>query len=268
MLIKVTNRCGAGCSHCFEDSTPSGSHMTAETFGRALDMTRRVEALAWKIGCPPSILLSGGECTEHPDIVKMIETVVAQRLLPVLLTNGMWLADKVMRDALLRPEWPHLFVQVTHDPRFYPSEPPPRIDDRRVHYVESLSVLMPLGRAARKKGGLLDLGVPSRKAPSSFNLRSMTRSLGGIEQAIAMMRSRVALGLSMAGHCTPTVSDTGDVMAGETRLCFKIGTVDSTNEELTRGLVEMRCNRCGLVDNLDLEHKRAIGESTLFAARE
>ena len=49
---------------------------------------------------------------------------------------------------------------------------------------------------------------------------------------------------------------------------LRIGTVDSSNEELTRGLVEMRCNRCGLVDNLTPEQKRAIGESVLYSPYE
>jgi MoaA/NifB/PqqE/SkfB family radical SAM enzyme len=103
MLIKVTNKCSMGCSHCMEDSTVKGEHMTYETFLKALDFTARAEKLAWAAGCLPLVLLSGGECTEHPDIVKLIETVFARGMLPFLISNGAWLADDALRAAILRP---------------------------------------------------------------------------------------------------------------------------------------------------------------------
>lgn len=264
MLIITTNKCSMGCSHCMQDSTPKGEHMTRETFLKTLDFTRRVESQAWQLGCLPLILLSGGEATEHPDIVWFIETIFAQGLAAVLITNGMWLADPKLRATILRPEWPQLFVQVTNDARFYPTSPE-RFDDPRITYVEKLMALLPLGRASRKRG-IADMGVPLKNAPSSFNLRSMTRSTGSIEAAVTMLRARAMMGQS--GHCIPTVSEAGDVMAGETRSCFKIGTVESSNAELTKALVEMRCNNCGLVDNLTQPQKRAIGEATLFEGTE
>lgn len=265
MLIKVTNKCGMGCSHCMEESTPKGEHMTWETFLKALDMTRRVEGLVWSQGYPPFILLSGGECSEHPEIVRMVEEVVRQEMHPLLITNGMWLGNPELRDALLRPEWTTLRVQVTNDPRFYPTAPP-TFEDERIVFVPTLTALVPLGRAARKKN--IDAkGVPEKNAPTSFNLRSLARSYRSIEQAVAVIRLKTLMGSS--GFCIPSVCDNGDVVAGETRLCWKIGTVDSTNDELTRGLLDMGvCNRCGLEDNLTQPQKRAIGITTLFLGSE
>lgn len=257
MLIKVTNQCGAGCSHCMENSTPkSGQHMTMETFDKALDLTARVERLAWKMGANPLILLSGGECTEHPEIVAMVEKVERRGWMPMLISNGYWLADKVLVEALL-PPGRAIFVQVTHDPRFYPKAPPPKTSDPRVGFVAALTALLPLGRAKHKEG-IATRGVPLKNAPSSFNLRSITRGTQSIEKAIAMLRLRAAMGNS--GNCIPSISFEGNVIAGETRSCFKIGTVDSSNAELTEALIAMRCNECGLVDNLTREQKMAIGE--------
>jgi hypothetical protein len=247
-----------------EDSTIKGQHMTRETFLAALDFTRRVEDFAWQQGILPLVLLSGGECTEHPDFVWMLETVVAQKLVPVLITNGMWLADDKLKAAILRPEWPHMIVQVTNDPRFYPKAPP-ACDDPRISFVPSLTVFVTLGRAARKKNPERH-GVPERHGPTSFNLRSITRQFGSIEQAVAVLRARAMMGKN--GHCTPSISENGDVMAGETRNCFKIGTVQSTSAELTKALVEMRCNRCGLEDDLSQAEKRAIGASSLYLGTE
>ncbi len=264
MLIKVTNYCSMGCSHCVEDSTIKGEHMSFDVFQRALDQSARMEQLAWGMGLPQFILLSGGECTEHPEIVRFVEEVVRRGHTPLLITNGLWLDNAELRDALLRPEWSMMFVQVTNDSRFYP-KPAPYYEDKRIAYVSTLTHLITLGRAGRKKN-IDGKGLPMAKAPTSFNFRSATRSTGSITEAVAIMRGRAAMGKS--GHCSPSISSDGSIVAGESRFCFKIGTVDSTLEELTRATCEMRCNACGLVDNLNQEQKRAIGESLLFAGTE
>lgn len=230
--------------------------MPWELFLRALDCTRRVERKAWEL-CPPFVAISGGECTEHPEVVRFIEEVVGQGMWPILITNGMWLSNQELRTAILRPEWRHLNVQVTHDPRFYPSAPPPKVEDERITYVPTLTQLVPLGRAAGRFS-LFTKGVPARGSPPSFNFRSITRHTGSIEETVAILRSRAAAGKS--GHCTPSISANGDVVAGETNLCWRIGNVDNSNEELTQGALAMgSCNRCGLEGNLSPDHRRAIG---------
>ena len=265
MLFKVTNFCSMGCSHCMEDSTIKGEHMTWETFQSAIELTTRLESLAWSMGCPRLILLSGGECTEHPDIVRFLEELRARDFHVMLITNGMWLENDDLQKSLLRPEWGTFpRVQVTNDPRFYPRKPP-SIEDERVTFVPSLTHLITLGRAARKKN--LDAkGLPTRHGPTSFNLRSLTRSYASIEKAIAVLRARAMMGLS--GHCSPSISEDGTLVAGETRSCFKIGTTTSSNAEITKATMAMRCNTCGLVDNLSQAEKRAIGEVSLFLGTE
>lgn len=261
MLIKVTNKCSMGCSHCMERSVPGGPHMTREVFLRALDCSDRVEVLARQIGYN-AILLSGGECTEHPDILWFIEQVYARGLQPMLLSNGLWLADPELRAAILRPEWPSLLIQVTNDPRFYPKRPPiESCDDPRVVFIPSLSAMIPLGRYVGKTSD-----VPTKKVPSSFNFRSLTRTHGDLRLAIAHLRMIAMTG--RGGNCAPSISYDGAFIAGETNACFKVGTVDSSPEELTQGVLAMQCNRCHLEDGLTQEQKRAIGASRLYAAGE
>lgn len=260
MLIKITNKCSLGCTHCMEDSTVQGGHMTEDTFRKALDFTARAERLARNHGCPTMVLLTGGECTEHPDILRFLELVEETGLCLTLLTNGHWLKDPALREAILRPGR-HLFIQLTYDPRFYPT-PPPEWDDPRIHRVPTLTQLLPLGRAGRKKN-LTKLGVPAQKVPGSFNFRSAVRGTRSFEEAVAILRVRAMAGKS--GHCTPSITHEGDVLAGESRQCWKVGTVDSTFEELTKNTLAMgSCNRCGLEDNLGADHKRAIGLTTLY----
>ena len=254
MLLKVTNRCGAGCSHCMEDSTPAGAHMSLDTFEAALDFTARTEGIAWRTGIPPRILLSGGECTEHPEIVAFVERVRARGFLPMLLSNGHFLADNALRDALLRPEWPEILVQVTYDPRFYPKRPTQRVNDPRIVYVDALTVLLPLGRQARKTGRP---PLPFRKGPSSFNLRSLAQQTRSFSLAVCALRLRAATG--SGGSCTPSVSQDGSVVAGESNLCFRLGTVWDSEETLTAAILTMgSCNRCGLETNLSPEQRRAL----------
>ena len=199
------------------------------------------------------MLLSGGECSEHPEFLKFIELVEQAKMLPLLITNGMWLSDEKLRATVLRPGR-NISVQVTNDARFYPTTPV-RVNDPRLVYVDSLTLLLPLGRLARKKG---ERALPTRKAPTSFNLRSATRALGSFAAAVCMLRERAASGLS--GHCVPSISDDGSVMAGETRNCWKLGTVDSTDAALTQAVLDMgACNRCGLESNLTRDQKIAIG---------
>lgn len=260
MLIKVTNYCSMGCSHCMENSTVAGIHMTREIFLKALDLTKRLEGLAWESGIPPFILLSGGECTEHPEIISLIEEVVRRNWIPIIISNGMWLDNPELRESILRPEWTHISIQVTNDERYYPNKPKYLSNDKRITYVPKLTQMLPLGRFKFKKASK---DTPMKKAPTSFNLRSVTRQVGDVCQALLIHRARALTGFS--GHCSPSISSDGTLVAGETNSCFPIGTVNSTAVEVTKALINMVCNKCGLVDNLTQIQKIAIGESRIYS---
>lgn len=257
MLVKITSACARGCSHCMESATRAGEHMTDETFEAALGFTALAERGAIRAGVVPNVLLSGGECTDHPRLEAYVERVLQRGWRPFLLTHGAWLADPERRRSLLRREWASLCVQVTHDPRFYPGEAPVRVDDPRVIYVGQLSRLLPLGRAKRTSVSAPWAEQPYR-APSSFNLRSLTRALGSFFGAVSMLRLRSAAG-AMNGQCTPSINFRGEVGAGESLECFVVGTVASDDAALTRETLGMKCNRCGLEDNLSPAHRAAIG---------
>ena len=233
--------------------------MSKDAFLAALALTERLEGLAWSRGVPRLLLLSGGEATEHPDVLWFLETARSHGYLVILITNGMWLDDPELRAKILRPDWPDLMVQVTNDPRFYPKAPKNvPTDDPRVVFVPTLTVLVTLGRLKRSR---LPVSPPIRKGPTSFNVRSLTRSFGDVREALVMLRARAATGLS--GHCAPSISSDGTIVAGETSNCFPIGDVHSSAEDVTRALMRMTCNKCGLVDNLTQEQKLAIGEARM-----
>lgn len=91
-----------------------------------------------------------------------------------------------------------------------------------------------------------------RSAPMCFNLRSATRTLGDIREGISTIRQRMKM-------CTPPININGDIVAGESSFCHRIGSVESTPEELTEDVCNMKCNKCGLENNLSVIHKHAIG---------
>lgn len=234
-----------------EGAVPHGSHMDRATFNAALKFTLDLEALARTAGYN-LVLISGGECTEHPDIIEFIQQVYEHGLRPMLLTNGLWLADPELKEAIL--SFRDLMIQVTHDPRFYPRTPP-RIADPRITYVDSLTHMIPLGRFAGKSHS----DLPTKKAPASFNFRSLVHHYGDVRPAILRMRMNTLTG-GMSGHCTPSISYDGSFTTGETRLCHKAGDVFSSADTITRNVLRMgTCNRCGLEDNLDPAHRAAIG---------
>ena len=252
MLIKVTNQCAMACSHCMEDSRPrTGQHMEWDVFLAALRCADRMEEMARAIDYR-SILLTGGECTEHPRFLDMVDETIRRGLRPVVLTNGLWLRDDPrLRSELLDRR--DVLVQLTNDTRVYPR----KVEDPRhpnVTFVPELSALLPVGRGA----SLHREDIRPLRAPGSYNFRSLTRAYSDVRHAVYHLRLRTVLGKS--GHCTPSITHEGVVVAGESRLCGRIGTVESTIEELTLGVLRMgSCNNCGLEDVLEPAHRKAIG---------
>jgi len=238
-----------------ESSVPSNEHMSMDTFMRALDFTERAECEVIQAGIPVMLMLSGGECTDNPLIVEMAAQVVKRGWILTILTHGLWLDNKELRGELLRDDWKSVIVQVTNDDRFYPRKPP-KFEHPKVKYVSKLQVLSTIGRAARPTFD--PKGLSPRAAPSSFNFRSLIHSTQSITKAIKILRVRGCLGKS--GFCVPSVTHEGVVVAGESRFCYPIGTVDSSNEELTAAVLSMgSCNRCGQEVHLDSRCKKAIG---------
>jgi len=58
--------------------------------------------------------------------------------------------------------------------------------------------------------------------------------------------------------CTPSINIDGTIVAGESPLCHKIGTIDTPDTEIVQELLNMNCNNCGLEDNLPTELKEIL----------
>ena len=237
MLIRVTNSCRMSCSHCMVDAKPGGRHMDMSVFAATLDFTSRVGV--------PLLIISGGEPTDHPDIVDMLKIGRSTGMLVSVLSNGMFLGeDAVRRDAILDA---CDSVQVTNDPRFYPKRVDP-FDHPKVVFEDRVRVLSPFGRAKNSSSC-------TRQAPTCFNLRSIVRATGSLRVAIEVLAKR-------GRFCSPSVNVDGNVVCGEAPSCSSIGSVNDTLDEISKNIAELQCSRCGLVNNLDKRHRTAIGEGS------
>jgi len=237
MLIRITNHCTMGCTHCLVEATPAGEHMASETFEAVV---RFVLAEGF-----PFLMVSGGEPTDHPSIVEFIKHAVSEGLYTLVLSNGEFLHGNEKRhEAILEAA---TGVQVTNDPRFYPRRVEP-YEHPKVAWETHIRMVSPQGRAK-------DTGLADKTIPECFNLRSLVRS------GMTFQAAR----LTLAGRgrfCTPSINVDGSISAGEAPSCKKIGYVTDDDATITHNLREMRCQRCGLTAKLDSRHKQAIGESS------
>ena len=235
MLVKITTQCGMGCSHCMEDALPSGEHMAIDVFVKSLSFIERIYKEI-KI-----IMISGGEPTEHPLLLDFIKLLDGWYV--VVMSNGLFLKNlnTNLTTSLL---FSGANIQVYNDPRYYPIKVEP-INHPRIIFADKINLMSPFGRA--KTNNLKS----DRQSPLCFNLRSIAGNLKSFSGAVMTLR--------MSGKmCTPSIDVNGNVIAGESRFCHKIGTVESSEEELLENLLNMKCNKCGLEDNLSPILKECI----------
>ena len=232
MLVKITTQCSMGCTHCMEEALPTGEHMPLETFKRILPFIEKC------YGGIRIIMLSGGEPTEHPDILKIIELVKDWNV--ILLSNGLFYSGP-LKDPILDSG---IAIQIYNDPDYYPTRVEP-IKHPNVLFAARINLLSPFGRA--KKNNL----KCGRTSPLCFNLRSCVRAKRDFREGLMALRL-------MEKMCSPSIDVHGDVRAGESRFCHKIGTVESSFAELSNNLLFMKCNKCGLEDDLAPMYLKAI----------
>lgn len=221
-----------GCSHCLVSATPHGTHITPEVYRHALDV-------AVELG-DPFVMLSGGEPTEHPRILDLIAEAAEYFPLVAVLSNGMWLHDPDRTAELLatKAHW-----QITNDPRFYPRRlPEVELETPLVTYEHKITTLVRLGRYR---------GYSNRLAPACYNLRSAVRHHRSFVLGVGFLRLHHKF-------CTPSIDVDGVIRAGETPFCYSLGTVQSTEAELTAATLAHDCDRCGLHERLPENFRKVV----------
>ena len=218
-----------GCNHCMEDAGPNGEHMSVETFEKVMDFTKRI------YGHNLLIILSGGEPFEHPQIFELLDRACKEFRAVSILSNGLFVQDtELLRRVRALPE--NTLIQVTNDPRFYPRIIEP-LNLPRVVWEDHIRVISPMGRAVTNH-------IPSsRISPTCTNLRLLCLQTKNFKQAILYLRSAQKF-------CIPSIDCHGNILAGESRFCQRIGTVDSSYDELLQNTLSFTCDKCGLMGKL------------------
>jgi hypothetical protein len=92
--LKITNRCSSGCSHCYQNSTPSGQHASPGALARAAEVLATLGVMEVAIG--------GGEPTENPDLGTFVEMLRQRRIVANVTTRDAKWAEKSAHGKGLR----------------------------------------------------------------------------------------------------------------------------------------------------------------------
>lgn len=85
--VGITSRCSMGCSYCYTDSKPGLAHAPKEL----------VPNLLMSLNEPPyQLAIGGGEPTEHPDFIWILEQARELGTIPNYTTAGINLTDEII----------------------------------------------------------------------------------------------------------------------------------------------------------------------------
>lgn len=240
MMVKLTEKCLMGCSHCISNCTPDGRDMTLDVFSDVLDFYERMFPAG-------AFIISGGEPSENPLFSTMVSTAIERlgnsKSIIIIATNGMWIENDpdscrlllnyaVRRNACLR-------IQVTNDPRYYPRQVciPDDIITRKEVLMGACPTLAPQGRAVLNFG----LDQFTVHAPGCFNTLFMAKQAyikGNLLKDFFYFLS------ANGKFCVPSVSITGEIKAGESDLCPAAASIYDKETDIFRKLVLFSCKNC------------------------
>lgn len=247
MMIKITEHCSMGCSHCMNRALPNGKHMDFNTFKKAIEFQRKHGALI--------CLISGGEPTEHPDFTSFIDYALntLKDTFFVVATNGVWMQDNYDKvEHFSNLYGIRLTFQVTNDARYYPTKVdltlPVLNQCGNVYSSDKISHIYPQGRA-------LDNGYSWKsKCSRCFNVRAIAHQV----EHITLKELIETLGLKV---CTPHITINGSIKLGESDLCPVCSHIDKSEEEIMQDILSFRCQGCNHVNNkLPEDYRKLIGE--------
>lgn len=252
MLLKITERCRMGCTHCMDDAKPTGKDMDFDTLRKAIEFYNLFGGV--------ELIISGAEPTEHPDFKNFIRYIAKNTnnifgfSHVTVTTNGMNLDDSYypLMEELSKTYNDKILWQVTHVPKYYkiPVDFTRPIFKRNdVVVCNEIEAMYPLGRAVKNN-------LPwSAKAPKCFNIRSAVRSFGNLQMATLTLNKRLKF-------CTPQIDVYGNIKLGESMLCPVCSNINKSHDEIVKDISNFKCEGCKIIlDRLPKEYLKAIGEN-------
>lgn len=264
MLIKITDKCTMGCTHCLSDCTEKGEHMTFEMFK---------EAIAFNNSLPSHmispLLISGGEPFEHPEIEKFIDYLIQvcndekDKSFPLLqlidtpkaiiTTNGDWISKHPDYVRYIYNATKEIWFQVVIDDRYYPIH----VDEESLKVHPNVKVcygvqsIYPQGRA------ITNNLEHNRKSSSCFNVRALAKQIG----SGPMTLDKIITSIFLKGHlsCCPHVDINGKIKVGESRLCPVCSDIHKSTTEIVDDIIAFRCSQCDFINSkLPPEYRKFV----------
>jgi len=248
MLVKITDKCSMGCSHCMSDCTPNGFHMKGEILFDVIGFQNKYS--------PPVMIISGGEPTEHWDFIDDMEMILDNTLPETkitITTNGLWISKNPQYVKDLKKIYHHKNVdwQVVVDDRYYPTHVDESSDVFKLDNVFLCRVVMaiyPQGRALKNH-------LPFRaKSSKCFNIRAT------VKQKPEWRLKEILNFLAMNGKfCTPHIDINGDIKLGESALCPTCSNIYKTENQILEDIKNFHCHQCDFInDNLPHMYRQFV----------
>lgn len=259
MLIKITESCSMGCSHCMNDAKPCDRHMSTETVDRMMDFLINNDIYT-------DLIISGGEPTEHPQFTDIIKTII-NRLktdskscdalkLVTITTNGLWCEthyDETKQILDMNSDKIVIAFQVSNDSRYYPK----RIDLNNPVYKlfgmimcidnDCVQQIYPQGRARNFTSW-------QSNCSKCFNIRSITKQLF-MKQAFNLINREVHIKdvinvmEDAKKYCTPAIHYNGKIGLGESDLCPTLShDITDSSAEILNDILKFECHGCDFIN--------------------
>lgn len=246
MMIKITERCTMGCSHCMNDARADGRDMEFGVLRDVLGFLRE-----HGLG-RANLVVSGGEPTEHKEFDSFMKEIVrfgketGHFTVVTVTTNGEEILKAperfkgYVRDA--KGAGFQLLFQVSADTRFYPRRIPvhKRIF-REVGFVlcdNCVEQIYPQGRALTNE-------IPWKsKASKCFNVRAISHQLGHdatLKDIERLLQERMKF-------CTPHIGVDGKIRLGESDLCPVCASIYDDMGTIMEKIRNFKCHQCDHVN--------------------
>jgi len=255
MMLKITERCTMGCTHCLNNAQPDGKDMTEAVFIDSLNFLKNNNVGKF-------LVLSGGEPTEHRNFDKMMNVLIqwcqqnrGYIMSLTITTNGENIQNNPEQYRTyiekLKETGTVLTYQVSADVRYYPR----RIQTHKRIFREPGFVLCDdCVEAIYPKGRALENNIPwNRISSQCFNVRALSKqgndSLSEIEYILG----------SRGKICTPHIGIDGSIKLGESDLCPPCTSIYDDSNIIMEKIRNFKCSGCNHInDNLPEEYKKFL----------
>ena len=243
MLLKITEKCSMGCSHCMNSATPDGAHMTEQTLKDALHFL-------WVNQSHAHIVVSGGEPTEHPEFEHMIQVIFdffdKKNIygMITITTNGFWCLDNIEAAKRIAKGTGRVQVlwQVSTDDRYYPKLLP---TSKRLWREDGFVLCDRCVTQVYPQGNALKNELPWKaKASKCFNVRALVKQMPS--PSIGLLVESL---LTRGYFCTPAIRIDGKISLGESDLCPKVASIYDPEELIIEKIKSFQCSQCDFIND-------------------